>query len=95
MICSALSHLREWVSSQGMASDELNEGSDIDCRCWSRFVKNPTVLSAFVLATFVTASLLSSVATRGQQSGPEAPVVVQPDYERAPDEPREPRLGLP
>jgi uncharacterized protein (DUF305 family) len=61
-----------------MASDELSEGSDIDCRCWSRFVKNPTVLSAFVLATFVTASLLSSVATRGQQSGPEAPVVVQP-----------------
>jgi uncharacterized protein (DUF305 family) len=61
-----------------MASGELNEGGDIDCRCWARVAANATTVSGFVLVTFVSATLFLSTSTRGQQNGPEAPVIVQP-----------------
>jgi uncharacterized protein (DUF305 family) len=61
-----------------MASDELNEGSEIDCRCLWRIAANAAAPSGIVLVTFISAILFFSAPSRGRQSGPEAPVVVQP-----------------
>ena len=69
MICSALSHRRViWVNSLGMASGELNQGCEIDCRNWLRL--------SVVVGVIATALAVPSSAR--EQSGSETPVVVQP-----------------
>jgi uncharacterized protein (DUF305 family) len=61
-----------------MASGELNENVEIDCRFQSRVALRSAALSAFVLTVVFATTLLLPLPTSGQQSGPEAPVVVQP-----------------
>jgi uncharacterized protein (DUF305 family) len=60
-----------------MASDELNEGSETHCKCLSRVAANSVALSGVVLTIVLSSSFFSGAAS-GRQSGPEAPVVVQP-----------------
>jgi uncharacterized protein (DUF305 family) len=65
------------MNSTGMASDELNEDIEIDCRRRSRVAVKSSVLSGSVLTIISIATLFLSAAS-AQQTGPEAPVVVQP-----------------
>lgn len=61
-----------------MSPDELNEGGETHRKCLSRVAANPVALSGFALAIVLASTSFLSIPTRGQQSGPEAPVVVQP-----------------
>jgi uncharacterized protein (DUF305 family) len=61
-----------------MASDELNDGGDVDCRYRRGFSVNPNAMVGFVVFSFLVAALSLPVSARAQQSRPEAPVIVQP-----------------
>lgn len=62
----------------GMASGELSEDSDIDCRYRPRLSVKSRVASRFVFAGFAAVVLILSPVAYSQQSEPGTPVVVQP-----------------
>jgi uncharacterized protein (DUF305 family) len=61
-----------------MAPDELNEDIEIDCRCRSQVAVRAAALSGFAITIFFSTALLFATPSRAQQSGADAPVVVQP-----------------
>jgi uncharacterized protein (DUF305 family) len=81
MICSALSHLRVFLGGpQGMVFDEFKVSCDIDCRrgpCPQLKAAGAFGPIAVVLVVALANSSFAS-SVRAQQSGAEAPAVVQP-----------------